>query len=591
MLIHRTSYCGDFRQADSESEAIVTGWVQTRRDHGGCIFIDLRDRTGLVQLVFDPQIDADAHAAASSIRNEFVLGAKGAVRDRMEGAVNPKLPTGEIEIAVGELEILNVSETPPFMIEDDSTVDEEVRMRYRYLDLRRPKIAKIMKLRHRVTTTVRAYMDALGFLDVETPMLTKSTPEGARDYLVPSRTSPGNFYALPQSPQLFKQMLMISGVDRYYQIVKCFRDEDPRANRQAEFTQIDVEMSFVTQDDVFAVVEGCMKELWKIIDVEIATPFRRIPYAEAMSKYGSDKPDLRFGMEFVDIGDLAATAEFRVFKTVLENDGLIKGITVPGGTSLSRKQIDDLTKFVSRHGAKGLAWMRVTEDGIDSPIARFFPAETLAALPERMDAKPGDMLMFVADTPKVTHEALGALRCELAERLDLLEPGAFEFAWVVDFPLFHRDEANDRWASEHHPFTQPRPEDLHLLDTDPGKVLSLGYDLSVNGEEVWGGSIRIHDQAVQRKVFDLLAISEEDQQDRFGFFLTALQYGTPPHGGIACGLDRLVMLLADEPSIREVIAFPKTQTGTCLVTDAPSSVTQEQLDEVHMIINAPDTDD
>ena len=569
----------------------MTGWVQTRRDHGGCIFIDLRDRTGLVQLVFDPQINPMAHEEARGIRNEFVLGAKGVVRDRMEGADNPNLPTGAIEIAVHELDILNVAETPPFIIEDDSKVDEEVRMRYRYLDLRRPKVAKVMQLRHRVTQTVREYMDSLGFLDVETPVLTKSTPEGARDYLVPSRLSPGEFYALPQSPQLFKQMLMIGGVDRYYQIVKCFRDEDPRANRQAEFTQIDVEMSFVTQDDVFAVVEGCMKELWKLIDVDITTPFRRIPHAEAMEKYGSDKPDLRFGMEFIDVADLAATADFRVFQTVLENDGLIKGITVPGGTSLSRKQIDDLTKFVSRHGAKGLAWMRVTEDGIDSPIARFFPDETLAALPERMDAKPGDMLMFVADTPQVTHEALGALRLELAQRLDLIEPGSFEFAWVVDFPLFHRDEANGRWASEHHPFTQPRPEDLPLLDTDPAKVLSLAYDLSVNGEEVWGGSVRIHDQAVQRKVFDLLNISAEDQRDRFGFFLDALKYGTPPHGGIACGLDRLVMLLADEPSIREVIAFPKTQTGTCLVTDAPSSVSSGQLDEVHMTVNAPDSDD
>ena len=591
MLIHRTSYCGDFRQADSGSDVIVTGWVQTRRDHGGCIFIDLRDRAGLVQLVFDPQIDADAHAVASSIRNEFVLGAKGVVRDRMEGTVNPKMPTGEIEIAVSELEILNVSETPPFLIEDDMNVDEEVRMRYRYLDLRRPKNAKLLQLRHRVTQTVREYMDANGFLDVETPVLTKSTPEGARDYLVPSRVSPGQFYALPQSPQLFKQMLMIAGVDRYYQIVKCFRDEDARSNRQAEFTQIDVEMSFVTQDDVFAVVEGCMRELWKLIDVDIPTSFRRIPHAEAIGKYGSDKPDLRFGMELVDIGDLAATAEFRVFQTVLENKGLIKGITVPGGTSLSRSQIDDLTKFVSRHGAKGLAWMRVTEEGIDSPIARFFPDETLAALPERMDAKPGDMLMFVADTPKVTHEALGALRIELAERLDLIEEGRYEFAWVVDFPLFHHDPDNDRWASEHHPFTQPRPEDVPLLDSDPAAVLSLAYDLSVNGEEVWGGSIRIHDRAVQTKVFDLLNISPEDQQERFGFFLDALKYGTPPHGGIACGLDRLVMLLAEEPSIREVMAFPKTQTGTCLVTDAPSSVSPEQLDEVHMIVDAPDVDD
>ena len=591
MLIHRTSYCGEFRQTDVGSEATVTGWVQTRRDHGGCIFIDLRDRSGLVQLVFDPQIDPKAHEEARRLRNEFVIGAKGAIRDRMDGAINPILPTGEIEIAVAELAILNVAETPPFLIEDDANVDEEVRMRYRYLDLRRPKIAKIMQLRHRVTQTVREYMDAHGFLDVETPVLTKSTPEGARDYLVPSRVSPGQFYALPQSPQLFKQMLMIAGVDRYYQIVRCFRDEDPRANRQAEFTQIDVEMSFVTQDDVFAVVEGCMKELWKLIDVDIPTPFRRIPHSEAIGKYGSDKPDLRFGMELVDIGDLAATAEFRVFQTVLENSGLIKGITVPGGTSLSRREIDELTKFVSRHGAKGLAWMRVTEDGIDSPIARFFPDETLAALPERMDAKAGDMLMFVADTPKVTHEALGALRLELAERLDLIEDGRFEFAWVVDFPLFHHDADNDRWASEHHPFTQPRPEDVPLLDSDPSAVLSLAYDLSVNGEEVWGGSIRIHDRAVQTKVFDLLKISPEDQQERFGFFLDALKFGTPPHGGIACGLDRLVMLLADEPSIREVMAFPKTQTGTCLVTDAPSSVSPEQLDEVHMIVNAPDTDD
>ncbi|MDA1192073.1 MAG: aspartate--tRNA ligase [Candidatus Poribacteria bacterium] len=589
----RTSYCGELRKADVGKQHVLTGWVQSRRDHGGCIFIDLRDRTGIVQIVLDPQIDAEAHRVGNAIRSEFVLEASGAVRDRMPGTVNTNLPTGEVELAVTKLAILNTAKTPPFLIEDDEDLDrnDDLRMTYRYLDMRRPRVAKALQMRHKAAMVVRNYFDRHGFLEVETPMLTKSTPEGARDFLVPSRLNPGSFYAMPQSPQLFKQMLMIAGMDKYFQIVKCFRDEDLRADRQPEFTQIDVEMSFIERDDVLTVVEGLMEELFALIDVKIETPFRRMPYAEAVGNYGVDKPDLRFGMELVDVGDLAAQSTFRVFKTVTESGGLVKGIRVPGGAKLSRSEIDALTKFVGNYGAKGLAWMRVTDDGIDSPIAKFFESDTLTALRDRMGGESGDLLMFVADTTNVTHAALGALRVHLAHKLGLIQPDTYEFVWVVDFPLVERNEDENRWDAMHHPFTSPHPEDIPLLDTDPGKVRSNAYDLAVNGQEIWGGSVRIHDAAVQEKVFRMLQLSDDDIQLRFGFFLDALKYGTPPHGGIACGFDRLVALLAGETSIREVIPFPKTSKGVCLVTGGPSTVDDKQLAEVFIKVDLPEEDE
>ncbi|GIX05718.1 MAG: aspartate--tRNA(Asp/Asn) ligase [Candidatus Poribacteria bacterium] len=463
-----------------------------------------------------------------------------------------------------------------------------MRLKYRYVDMRRPKVNRLLQLRHRVAQTVRRYLDEQGFIEIETPMLTKSTPEGARDFLVPSRLNPGAFYALPQSPQLFKQMLMVAGFDRYFQIVKCFRDEDLRADRQPEFTQIDLEMSFVDRDDVFQVVEGLMAEVFRLIGVTLETPFPRIPYQEAIGRYGTDKPDLRFGMELCDIGPIAAESEFRVFRSVLERGGLVKGLCVPGGASLSRSEIDGLTRWVGNYGAKGLAWMRVTEAGPESTIAKFFTEEQLRRIQEKMGAKTGDLLLFVADVPKIVHQSLGALRNHLAERLSLIPQGEYRCAWIVDFPLFEWNEEEGRWDSMHHPFTAPHPEDLELLDTDPGKVRSLGYDLAVNGQEIWGGSIRIHRREVQEKVFRLLKLSDEEVQLRFGFFLEALQYGTPPHGGIAGGFDRLVALLAGEDSIREVIPFPKTQKGVCLVTGAPAPVSEKQLDELFIRVQLPE---
>ena len=588
MLTARTSYCGDLRSQHIGAEHVLMGWVQKRRDHGGLIFVDLRDRTGIVQIVMDPLMSPDAHATGHDVRTEYVLAMRGTVRERPEGTTNPGLPTGEVEIVVHDLEVLNPSRTPPFPIEDDAEVAEEVRLTYRYLDMRRPSVARAMRMRHRTAFAVRQFMDAQGFLEVETPVLTKSTPEGARDFLVPSRLSLGEFYAMPQSPQLFKQMLMIGGVDRYFQIVKCFRDEDLRADRQPEFTQIDVEMAFAGQNEVFATIEGLMREVFSLVDADVQLPIDRMPHAEAVARYGTDRPDRRFGLELIDITNIAAQTDFRVFKTVLEKDGLVKGIRVPNGATLPRSEIDDLTTFVARFGAKGLAWMRVTDDGFDSSIVKFFTDQALADLREAMAAESGDLLLFVADQPKIVHDALGALRLHLGKRLNLIDTTRFDFLWVVDFPLFQWDEDAKRWDSEHHPFTAPHADDVHMLDVDPGKVRSQAYDLVINGNEIFSGSVRIHRREVQEKIFDLINLTREEAQARFGFFLDALQFGTPPHAGIAGGLDRLVLLLTGGNSLRDVIPFPKTQKGTCLVTGAPSKVSPEQLTELALQVVLPE---
>jgi aspartyl-tRNA synthetase len=558
--------------------------VQRRRDHGGLVFLDLRDRTGLVQVVLNPETSPGAHALGKELRGEFVVSVRGTVRARPDGTANPGLPTGEIEVEAQEIAVLNTAATPPFPIEDDLEVSEDVRLAYRYLDIRRPRMFRNLHLRHRALQATRSYMDAEGFLEIETPVLTKSTPEGARDFLVPSRLSPGEFYALPQSPQLFKQMLMIAGVDKYFQIVKCYRDEDLRADRQPEFTQIDVELSFAGQHEVFRVVEGLMQRVFAAAGVSIPTPFPRMSYSDAVSRYGTDKPDLRFGLELADIGDLAEQSEFRVFRAAREAGGLVKGICVPGGTTaFSRSDLDALAVFVGDFKAKGLAWMRVTQDGVDSPIAKFFAADTLSTICERMAAAPGDLLLFVADArPKTVHDALGHLRLEIARRLRLTQASRWELLWVVDFPLFQWDEDAQRWDSEHHPFTAPNDDDEALLSADPGRVRSQSYDLVINGNEIASGSVRIHRRAVQEQVFRILRLGEDEITQRFGFFLSALQYGTPPHAGIAVGFDRLVMLLAGESSIRDVIAFPKTQKGACPVTEAPSRVPDDQLRELHI---------
>jgi aspartyl-tRNA synthetase len=573
---------------DAGKKVTLAGWVQSYRDHGNLVFVDLRDREGLTQLVFNPETQPEAHKLAETVRCEWVISARGVVQPRGEGLENPKLFTGQIEVAVEQLEILNVSKTPPFEIQEAEKTNEELRLASRYIDLRRPQAQEKLRIRHRVTKIVRDYFDRLGFWEIETPMLAKSTPEGARDFLVPSRIYKNCFYALPQSPQLFKQILMVSGVDKYFQIVRCFRDEDPRADRQAEFTQIDVEMSFVDSNDIIGVHENLIAKIWKqILDVDVTAPMRRMSYKEAMADYGSDRPDLRFDLKLKDISDIAKASSFKVFTSVVEKGGIVKGLCAPGGEKYTRSDIEKtLTEFVGDYGAKGLAWCKLKKENDKlTPVgglAKFFGTRQFQQIIGRFDAKDGDLLLFVAGDEGSVNKALAPLRCRLAKELSLYDENAFEFVWIVDFPLFEWNEDEKRYYSLHHPFTAPAEEDSDRLETDPANVCSQAYDIVVNGCEIGGGSIRIHKPEIQQKVFELLKISKSQAQKRFGFFLKALEYGAPPHGGIALGLDRLIMLLTGTDNIRDVIAFPKTQRGQCLLTDAPSEVDQKQLDELNL---------
>ena len=587
MHLKRTHTCGELRAEHVGQPVTLCGWVHNRRDHGGVIFIDLRDREGLTQVVFKPEHNAEAHAIADAFRSEYVIACRGQVRHRIEGMVNPKMDTGAVEVYVDEVELLNASETPPFEIEDRLDVSQELRLRYRYLDLRRPMMQRSLMFRSQCFGVIRDYFARQGFVDVETPLLTKSTPEGARDYLVPSRVHPGRFFALPQSPQLFKQILMVAGFDRYVQIVKCLRDEDLRADRQPEFTQLDVEMSFIDEEDIYALIEGLMAEVMqKTLGIAIETPFQRIPYADAMERYGTDKPDLRFGMELVNVGDIAGACEFGVFTRALEAGGQVRGLNAKGAAPKhSRKDIDTMTEWLRDFGAKGLAWMKVDEGGaLTSSIVKFFSDEQQATLKERMGAEPGDLLLFVADAPAVVAASLDGLRRRLGAELGLIPKDSFAFCWVVDFPMFLWNAEEQRPDPTHHPFTMPHPEDLDILEERPLDARAYAYDIVLNGTELGGGSIRIHRPDVQERIFRLLNIGEEEAQEKFGFLLDALKYGAPPHGGIALGLDRLIMLLLQRDSLREVIAFPKTQRAVELMTGAPSEVSARQLQELGLRI-------
>ncbi len=581
--LKRTHRCTELSEADLSKKVVVMGWAHKRRNLGSLLFVDLRDRTGLVQIVFNSVTNGELFEKAEAIRNEFVLAVVGEVAMRGPEATNSSMKTGAIEIIASELRILSKSETPPMQIEEDSGVNEAMRLKYRYLDLRRPDMQSGLVLRHRVAKIARDYYDANGFIEIETPMLIKSSPEGARDYLVPSRVHPGKFFALPQSPQLFKQLLMVSGFDRYMQITKCFRDEDLRADRQPEFTQIDLEMSFVNVEDVLEINEGFIKKAFKeALDVDLETPFLRMSWQEAMDRYGSDKPDLRFGMELMNVSDLVAGCGFKVFADAVANGGSVRAINANGCGKFSRKEIDSLVEFVKTYKAKGMAWIAVEENELRSSITKFFSEDELKALIDRTEAKPGDLICFVADSNQVVYDSLGALRCEIARRLDILDKNEFKFLWVTEFPLLEYDEEENRWVAKHHPFTSPMDEDMELLDSDPGSVRAKAYDIVLNGTELGGGSIRIHMQDLQSKMFKLLGFTEEEAWAKFGYLLDAFRFGVPPHGGMAYGLDRMIMLMAGKNSIRDVIAFPKVQNASDLMTNAPDVVDTKQLVELHI---------
>lgn len=585
--MHRSCGCGRVTEKDCGKELTLAGWVNTRRDHGGLIFIDLRDRSGIVQVVMSPQYGEDAFHKAEDVRSEYVLAIRGIVRERSPETVNPKMQTGKIEVVVSEMRVLNKAKTPPFYVEDGIDVDETVRLKHRYIDLRRPEMQRNLIMRHKIVHEMRQFLDAHDFLEVETPILTKSTPEGARDYLVPSRVNPGKFYALPQSPQLFKQLLMVSGLERYFQIARCFRDEDLRADRQPEFTQLDIELSFEDQDFILDLMEHMMQRIFKnVLNVDIQIPFKRITWDDAMNLYGSDKPDLRFDMHFYDISDLLRDTGFKVFRNVLDNGGIVKAITVKGDAAIPRRELDGLVDYVGNYGAKGLAWIGLNKDGsLKCQITKFLGEDKIREIGKFCEAENGDLIFIIADKPKVVAQALGELRLEMARRMNLIDENEFCFRWVTDFPMFEYSEEDKRWVAEHHPFTAPRDEDVQYLLTDPSKVYAKAYDMVLNGVEAGGGSLRIYQEELQEKVFKAIGITHEEAQEKFGFLLDAFRYGAPPHAGIALGLDRLVMLMLRLGSIRDVIAFPKTQSAIDQMTQAPSEVVDMQLKELHIRVD------